>query len=377
MWKRIFLWSYIMLCIGAVFLIMGKNCVVAEEADTNVIGNTVSEPEQQTIVVPFWDTKENMHYESVNETLEFMDNPKIYTIQMKKDGLLCLAVLVKKLDVYYPEIELKDVNGKHIQDLNYVQDESKITSESFPPIYLKAGTYNLEVRYYDEDYDEDYDEYYNEDYEGDQSFEQESTDDTSDGNEPISIKHELKYEIRYSAVQEETSSNWNLKKTKFRSTKNKKMYYKKINIKKDGLLKVYAQTIGEEVLWDYMLGKKIDEEDWGISVILCDKNKKEKGGAEFMVIEEPAVFAVKKGTYYIKIEGANQWHRIWSKFTAMGCGAKTKKKAITLTSKYKSYLLPTFVKVSDSEMWFKFSVKKPKKNVLIYRISGRWLYKDN
>lgn len=84
-----------MICIGAGFSTMGKNCVVAEEADTNVIGNTVSEPEQQTIVVPFWDTKENMHYESVNETLEFMDNPKIYTIQMKKDGLLCLAFLEK------------------------------------------------------------------------------------------------------------------------------------------------------------------------------------------------------------------------------------------------------------------------------------------
>ena len=248
MWKRIFLWSYIMLCIGAGFSIMGKNCVVAEKADTNVIGNIVSEPEQQTIVVPFWDTKENMHYESVNGTLEFMDNPKIYTIQMKKDGLLCLAFLVKKLDVYYPEIELKDINGKHIQDLKYVKEENKITSEFFPPIYLKAGTYNLEVKYYDEDYDEDYyedfDEYYNEDYEGDQSFEQEPTEDTDSGNESTSIKHELKYEIRYSAVQEETSSNWNLKKTKFRSTKRKKMYYKKINIKKDGLLKVYAQTIG-------------------------------------------------------------------------------------------------------------------------------------
>lgn len=68
------------------------------------------------------------------------------------------GIFGKKLDFDYPylEIELKDVNGKHIQDLNYVEDENKIMSESFPPIYLKAGTYNLEVRYYDEDYDEDY-----------------------------------------------------------------------------------------------------------------------------------------------------------------------------------------------------------------------------
>lgn len=176
-----------------------------------------------------------------------------------------------------------------------------------------------------------------------------------------------------SAVKEDASSNWNLKKTKFCAAKNKKMYYKKIKIKKDGILKVYTQTISEYVLWDFLLGKKIDEEDWGTSITLCDKNKKEKGGiSEFVAVnKEPAMFAVKKGTYYLKIEGENQWYRMWSKFKAMPCGAKTKKKAIKVTNKYKAYLLPAFEKASDNVIWFKFIIKKPKIMYFYMKLVGK------
>lgn len=337
--------------------------VSAEQTNANSGDNVVSEPKEQTIVVPFWDSKENMHYESVEGTLVIMDNPNVYNIEMEKDGLLCLAVLIKKLDVFYPEIELKDVNGKHIKDLDYIKEGEKITNEKFPPIYLKAGTYKLEVKYYDEYYNEDYyedEEDEEDDYESEEDFEEESTDEDNGEKKTTSKKYVLEYEILCSAVKEDVSSNWNLKKTEFCATKNKKMYYKKINIKKDGILKVYTQTISEDVLWDFLLGKKIDEEDWGTSITLCDKNKKEKGEVEFIANKEPAVFAVKRGTYYLKIEGENNWYRMWSKFKAMCCGAKIKKKAIKVTNKYKSYLLPAFEKASDSVIWFKFTVKKPK-----------------
>lgn len=157
--------------------------VSAQQTDANSQDNVVSEPKEQTIVVPFWDSKENMHYESAEGTLVFMDNPNVYTIQMKKDGLLCLAVLVKKLDVFYPDIELKDVNGKHIKYLKYIKEGEKITDEEFPPIYLKAGTYKLEVKYYDEYYNEDNYEYEDEededDYESEEDFEEESTEENN------------------------------------------------------------------------------------------------------------------------------------------------------------------------------------------------------
>lgn len=346
---------------------------LAEQADANSGDNVVAEPKEETIVVPFWDTEKNIRYESVEGTLVFMDNSKeysiqnVYNIQMEKDGLLCLAVLVKKMDISYEaEIELKDVNGKHIKDLDYIKEGEKIKGENLPPIYLKAGIYKLEVKYFDTNYDEDYyedeeDDEDEEEEESDEDFEEESTDEDNGKKETTSKKYVLEYEIRCSAVKEDVSSNWNLKKTKFCASKDKKMYYKKINIKKDGVLKVYTQTIDESVLWEFLLGKKIDEEDWGTSITLCDKNKKEKGGAEFVAVnKKPAVFAVKKGTYYLKIEGANQWYRMWSKFKAMHCGAKTKKKAVKVTNKYKSYLLPVFEKSSDGVMWFKFMVRKPK-----------------
>lgn len=147
--------------------------------------------------------------------------------------------------------------------------------------------------------------------------------------------------------------------------------YKKVTVKKGGLLEVGAALYSG---WGKFLltGNESGVYQSGENVTLCNSNKKPittktttssaSGYSNF--------YAVKAGTYYVKLSSNYDDYYIFAtKFVAGGTTNNTSKaKAQKLSSKSKSTLMP--IGGSSKTRWYKVTLKKKKKFAIYYDFYG-------
>lgn len=147
--------------------------------------------------------------------------------------------------------------------------------------------------------------------------------------------------------------------------------YKKVTVKKGGLLEVgVAQYSG----WGKFLltGDTNGVYESGENVTLCNSNKKPITTQETTSATSgySNFYAVKAGTYYVKISSNYDDYYIFAtKFVAGGTTNNTSKaKAQKLSSKYKSTLMP--IGGSSKTRWYKVTLKKKKRVNIAYEFYG-------
>ena len=153
--------------------------------------------------------------------------------------------------------------------------------------------------------------------------------------------------------------------------------YRKVDVTRKGTLTVYGCYYNLNDYANFLLGKKKNIEDVateGCYVTLCDANKNELVEATQTNDDNQFLqyYAVKKGTYYIKIMQpvqANTIYAIDTSFTANGTTINTSmSKALTLDKKYKHTLLYHGQKAQTR--WCKIVLKKSRKLKVAYHYLG-------
>ncbi len=147
--------------------------------------------------------------------------------------------------------------------------------------------------------------------------------------------------------------------------------YKKITVKKAGLLQVAATQYthwGKAVL----TGDASSSYTYGEKLTLCNSNKKPITEQETTSSSNGYTnyYAVKAGTYYVKISANyDDYYMFVTKLEAGGVTNNTSKaKAQKLSNKYKATLMP--IGGSSKTRWYKVTLKKKKKIKIFYDFYG-------
>lgn len=180
--------------------------------------------------------------------------------------------------------------------------------------------------------------------------------------------------VGYSATQEQSVM---LGDTVFGYQPKEEIIYKEVELPRKGTLKVYGCYYDPNDYANYLVRKKENIEDiatQGCYVTLCDADKNEL--VEATQTEEDGHFlqyyAVKKGTYYIKLLRPTQTNMIYAidtNFVPNGTTTNTSmSKALKLDKKYKSTLL--YHGQKPQTRWCKIVLKKSRKLKVTYRYLG-------
>lgn len=141
-------------------------------------------------------------------------------------------------------------------------------------------------------------------------------------------------------------------------------------LKNKQVVKSYQTGKGSVIYYKVVVGKtgyltvdtSYDEENYGNpSIVLCNSKKRAISiKVENHTISDDAVFAVKKGTYYLKVKDVKGGYQIRSTFTAVTDKSgisKAKAKAIKVGGKKVKGVVLTNDKKSKYD-WYKFTLKK-------------------
>jgi hypothetical protein len=160
----------------------------------------------------------------------------------------------------------------------------------------------------------------------------------------------------------------NISEQKIHYTALNKVSYHKIKINKNGLLKLNCFSFYNSDFEKFLKGSTPTTS--GTKVTLCNSKKKALSSYSYAKTKSPAKYAVKKGTYYIKVYGFGAYDIIKPTFTTANVGTKSKKKAVTITKTYKNYISPIKTSKSAATKWFKIKVPKAKKISLFAKYQG-------
>lgn len=187
------------------------------------------------------------------------------------------------------------------------------------------------------------------------------------------VKDNITYTTNLAAYAASTEQNVEIGSGYIGFQKGGEDVYKKVTVKKSGLLAVCSYVYGSG-FGEYLMTQKDDKlYICGQSLALCNGNKKAITEQETTLKDNYYInyYAVKAGTYYVKMKYASDnYYALGIDFKVGGTTNNTSRsKALKLSSKYKSTLMP--IGGSSKTRWYKVTLKKKKKFTIYYDFYGQ------